>query len=129
MVNAINPLNPIQLNNNQSQSMSVDVFPGQRQEKGNEMPRLVVDRRQEASSAREEVPREEVEKATDKLNRLMNLVDKRRIFQIHEKSHHLMIKIIDQNTNEVLDEIPPERLLDILSGITQAVGIQVDKRI
>lgn len=129
MVSAINPLNPIQPSNNQNSALPADTFSGQRQENVNELPRLVVDRRQEVPSAREEVPREEVEKATDKLNRLMNLIDKRRVFQIHEKSHRLMIKIIDETTNEVLDEIPPKRLLDILSSITQAVGIQVDKRV
>lgn len=130
MVNAINPLNPVQINNNPNQqTMPADVFPGQRHVAGNEMPQLVVDRKQETSAAREEIPREEVEKATDKLNRLMGLVDKRRIFRIHEETHRLMIKIIDERTDEVLAEIPPERLLDILSGITKAVGIQVDKRI
>lgn len=129
MVNAINPLNPIQLNNNQNQSLPADVFPGQRQERANDVPMLVVDRRQNVSSAREEIPRGEVEKATDKLNRMMNILDTHRVFQIHEQSHRLMIKIVDDSTDKVLDEIPSERLLDILSGITQAVGIQVDKRI
>lgn len=129
MVNAINPLNPIQPNNSQNQTLPADVFPGQRKEKANDVPLLVVDRRQEASAAKEDIPREEVEKATDKLNRLMNIIDTHRVFQLHDKSHRLMIKIVDDRTNEVLDEIPPQRLLDILSGITQAVGIQVDKRI
>lgn len=128
-MSAINPLTPTQPNNNQAAVLPADVFPGQRQQKMGEVPRLVVDRRQEATSAREEVPREQVEKAADKLNRLMNLIDKRRVFKVHEKTHQLMIKIIDERTNEVLDEIPPERLLDILSGIAEAAGILVDKRV
>ncbi|WP_434511456.1 flagellar protein FlaG [Desulfitobacterium sp. AusDCA] len=129
MVNAINPLNPIQPNISQNTALPTDVFPGLRQDNSGEAPRLVVDRRQDVTSAREEVPREEVEKATDKLNRLMSLIDKRRVFQIHEQSHQLIIKIIDEKTNEVVDEIPPKRLLDILSSITQIVGILVDKRV
>lgn len=129
MVNAINPLNSLQPNVNQNLALPADAFPGQRKEKGNDIPRLVIDRRQKASSAREEIPREEVERAMDKLNRLMNLVEKRRKVQLDEKSHPLRIKIIDENTNQVLEEISPQRLMDILGTFSEAVGIQVDKRV
>lgn len=129
MVNAINPLNPIHPNISQNTALPADVFPGQRQENAGEAARLVVDRRQGVTSAREEVPREEVEEATNKLNRLLSLLGKRKLFQIHEQSDRLIIKIIDEKTNEIIDEIPPKRLLDMLSSITQEVGILIDKQV
>lgn len=121
-------LNPIQPNS-QSTTIPMDAFPGQKLERSQETPRPVVDRKQEIPTAREEIPREEVEKATEKLNRLMGIIDKRLEFSVHEKSHRVMVKIIDQTTGDVLDEIPPKRVLDILNSCSEMVGVLVDKRI
>ena len=121
-------LNPIQPNS-QSTTIPLDAFPGQKLERSQEAPRPVVDRKQEIPSAREEIPREKVEKATEKLNRLMGIIDKRLEFSVHEKSHRVMVKIIDQVTGEVLDEIPPKRVLDMMNSFSQMVGLMVDKRI
>lgn len=124
MVN-VNPVQP----NSQSTVLPADAFPGQKLERTQEAPRPVVQRKGEVASAREEVPREEVEKAAEKLNRLMGIVDKRLEFRVHEKSHRVMVKIVDQETGDVLDEIPPERILDILSSFSQLAGLLVDKRV
>lgn len=121
-------LNPIQPNT-QSTMIPLDAFPGQKLERSQETPRPVVDRKQETPSAREEIPRELVEKAAEKLNRLMGIIDKRLEFSVHERSHRVIVKIIDQITGEVLDEIPPKRVLDILSSFTDLVGLMVDKRV
>lgn len=121
-------LNPIQPNT-QSTMIPLDAFPGQKLERSQETPRPVVDRKQETPSAREEIPRELVEKAAEKLNRLMGIIDKRLEFSVHERSHRVIVKIIDQGTGEVLDEIPPKRVLDILSSFTDLVGLMVDKRV
>ncbi len=121
----INPIQP----NTQSTMIPIDAFPGQKLERSQDTPRKVVDRKQEIPSAREEIPREQVEKATEKLNRLMGIIDKRLEFSVHEKSKRVMVKIIDQANGEVLDEIPPKRLLDILSSISEIAGLMFDKRV
>lgn len=121
-------LNPIQPNS-QSTTIPMDAFSGQKLERSQEAPRPVVDRKQEIPSAREEIPREKVERATEKLNRLMGIIDKRLEFSVHEKSHRVMVKIIDQVTGEVLDEIPPKRVLDMMNSFSQMVGLMVDKRV
>lgn len=121
----INPIQP----NSQSTTIPLDAFPGQKLERSKETPRPVVDRKQEISSAREEIPREQVEKAAEKLNRLMGIIDKRLQFSVHEQSHRVMVKIVDQTTGEVLDEIPPKRILDMMNSFSQMVGLMVDKRI
>ena len=124
----INPIQP----NTQSTTIPLDAFPGQKLERSQETPRPVVDRKQEISSAREEIPREQVEKAAEKLNRLMGtmgIIDKRLEFSVHEKSNRVIVKIIDQGTGEVLNEIPPKRVLDMLSSFSEMVGLMVDKRV
>ena len=121
----INPIQP----STQSTTISLDAFSGQKLERSQETPRPVVDRKQEIPSAREEIPRELVEKAAEKLNRLMGIIDKRLEFSVHEKSNRVIVKIIDQETGEVLDEIPSKRALDILNSFTNMVGLMVDKRV
>lgn len=120
--------NPIQPNT-QSTTIPVNTFPGQKLEQSQETPRQVVDRKQEASSAREETPREEVEKVTDKLNRLMGIIDKRLEFRVDEKSQRVVVKIIDQQSGEVLNEIPSKQAMDMLDSFSDMVGLMVDKRV
>lgn len=123
----VNPINP---NNNQYNVIPSDTFPGQKLERDNpEMPRMVVEKKDDVTSAREEVPREEVEKAVEKLNRLMGLIDKRMEFRIHEKTNRIMVRIIDQENGEVLREIPPKKILDMLSSFIEFVGLMVDYKV
>lgn len=121
----INPIQP----NTQSTMIPLDTFPGQKLERSQNTPRKVVDRKQEIPSAREEIPREQVEKATEKLNRLMGIIDKRLEFSVHEKSDSIIVKIIDQLSGDVMDEIPPKRALEILDSFSQMAGLFFDKRI
>ena len=120
--------NPIQPNT-QSTTIPMDAFPGQKLERSQETPRKIVDRKQEIPSAREEIPREEVEKAVEKLNRLMGIIDKRYEFSIHEKSQRLSVKIVDQQSGEIIDEIPSQRALEILDSFSQIAGLLFDKRV
>ena len=120
--------NPIQPNT-QSTTIPVDAFPGQKLERSQETPLKVVDRKSEIPSAREEIPREEVEKAADKLNRLMGIIDKRLEFRVDEKSQRVVVKIIDKQNNEVLDEIPSQRALDILNSFSEMIGLLFDKQV
>ena len=119
---------PIQPNT-QSTTIPMDAFPGQKLERSQETPRKVVDRKQEIPSAREEIPREEVEKTAEKLNRLMGIIDKRLEFRVDEKSQRVVVKIIDKQNNEVLDEIPSQRALDILNSFSEMIGLMFDKRV
>lgn len=125
----VNPILPQPQPNTQTTAIPVNAFPGQKMERSQETPRPVVDRKQDTSSAREEVPREEIEKATEKLNRLMGIMDKRLQFRIHEETGRIMVKVIDDETGDVLDEIPAQRTLDILASFNQLVGLLVDKRV
>ena len=111
----VHPIQP----NTQSTTTPVDAFPGHKLERSQDAPRKVVDRKQETPAAREEIPREQVEKAVEKLNRLMGIIDKRYEYSIHENSHRLSVKIIDQLSGEVLAEIPSKRALEMLDSFSQ----------
>lgn len=121
-------INPIQANT-QTTMIPMDTFSGQKLEQSKESPRPVVNRKDEAPLAREEVPREEVEKTAEKLNRLMGIISKRLEFKVSDKTQRVSVKIIDQDTGDVLDEIPPKRILDMLDSFTQLGGLLVDKKV
>lgn len=49
-------------------------------------------------------------------------------FSIHEKTKQIMVKVLDRESNELIREIPPEKILDMIAGIWEAVGLFVDER-
>lgn len=117
----INPIQP----NTQSTLIPMDAFPGQKLDRSLETSRKVIDRKAEIPTAREEIPREEVEKAAEKLNRLMGIINKPLEFEPEAEGFY--VKIIDQPSGNVLSEITPQRTLDILGSFTQAAGLLFDE--
>lgn len=49
-------------------------------------------------------------------------------FSIHEKTKEVIVKIIDDETKEVIKEIPPEKIIDMIADMCERAGIFVDKR-
>ncbi|WP_088187767.1 flagellar protein FlaG [Desulfosporosinus sp. FKA] len=119
-------VNPIQPNIGVT-VLPLDAFPGQKSDKTQEVLVPVVDRKQETPSAREEIPREEIEKAAEKLNRMMGIIDRNMKFNIDNSTHQVMVKIVDSKTGEVLNEIPPKRIFDLLNSFYNMYGLLLDK--
>ena len=40
-----------------------------------------------------------------------------------------MVKVINSETNEVIREIPPEKILDLVAKMWELAGILVDERV
>ncbi|WP_250160093.1 flagellar protein FlaG [Caloranaerobacter azorensis] len=49
-------------------------------------------------------------------------------FSVHEKTKEIMIKVINTETKEVIKEIPPEKILDMIAKFMEMCGILVDER-
>jgi flagellar protein FlaG len=114
----------------QVDSVYADYSNGHKVTKDNtELPPQFVARKDEVPLAKEDIPREEVEKASEKLNRLMGIIEKKLEFRVHDKTHRVMVKIIDRETGDVLSEIPPKKVLDMLASFKDAIGVLVDERI
>lgn len=87
------------------------------------------------------IPREEssytekdVNKAIDKFNKVAEDEgiyaerSERAEYAFHDKLNQLMIKIVDKKTNEVLLEVPPKKILDMVAKMCEMVGILVDQK-
>ncbi|MCM3786007.1 flagellar protein FlaG [Neobacillus mesonae] len=48
---------------------------------------------------------------------------------IHEKTHDIMVKVLNKETGELIREIPPEKTLDLVAKMMEIAGILVDKKI
>ena len=49
-------------------------------------------------------------------------------FSYHEATKRISVKIVDQDTNEVIREIPPEKTLDMISKMWELAGLVVDEK-
>jgi len=69
-----------------------------------------------------------VSEAVEKINRALEGTN--RIFQytIHEGTKDIMIKVIDETTKEVIKEIPPKKILDMIASMMEMAGLLVDER-
>ncbi|MCF6465251.1 flagellar protein FlaG [Clostridium sp. Cult2] len=72
---------------------------------------------------------EELIKSIESANKQFVAFDRRFEFSIHEKTKQIMVKIIDVTTDEIIREIPPEKILDLVAAIWEISGIIVDERI
>lgn len=49
-------------------------------------------------------------------------------YSIHEGTKEIMVKVINQETDEVIREIPPEKILNMVAKMWEIAGIIVDER-
>jgi uncharacterized FlaG/YvyC family protein len=73
-----------------------------------------------------------LDEKTNQLNRAMEIFNKRLRFEVHEETERIMVKILEKkagNTDEVIKEIPPERVLDMLARLEEMIGLLIDERI
>jgi flagellar protein FlaG len=60
------------------------------------------------------------------MNRLHNVSLK---FDLHEATGRTMVKVIDRETEEVIREFPPEKVLDLAAKMEEMLGILFDQKI
>lgn len=70
----------------------------------------------------------DVEVAVNDVNKVLRYMNERLEFSVHETTNRIMVRVLDRATDEVLREIPPEQLLDLVAKLQELVGLLVDKR-
>jgi len=75
-----------------------------------------------------EIKEKDIDKALNKLNTF--LADKRTHaeYAVHDKLKDVMIKIVDDDTGEVIQELPPKKVLDMVAKMCEMVGLIVDNK-
>lgn len=66
--------------------------------------------------------------AIQKANKAILGGNRRFEFSIHEKTNEIMVKVFNSETDELIREIPNEKILDMVANICEMAGILVDER-
>jgi len=69
---------------------------------------------------------QEVIRAIETANKKFEIYNTRVEFSIHEKTHEIMIKVY--KNDEVIREIPPEKILDMVAKMLEMAGLLVDEK-
>ena len=75
------------------------------------------------------IGKKDLDDAINEVNKAIADYNRRFEFSVHEKTGSIMVKVINTETNEVIREIPPEKLLDMVAKLWELAGIIVDKRV
>jgi flagellar protein FlaG len=64
----------------------------------------------------------------EKANKAIIGANKTFEYSIHEKTKQIMVKVINSETKELIREIPPEKILDMVARMWELSGIMIDER-
>ncbi|SNS48820.1 flagellar protein FlaG [Anaerovirgula multivorans] len=86
--------------------------------------------RQDATAKEAGIPSEEqVVKAIERANKSFEPFDRRFEISVHEKMNAVMVKVINTMNDEVIREIPPEKILDMVAYMLEVAGILIDEKV
>lgn len=77
---------------------------------------------------KDEDKKKELEHSIKKLNKLLGPEHARAEYKIHDKFGDIMIKIVNTDTKEVLLEVPPKKILDLVAKLCELAGVVFDKK-
>ncbi len=66
--------------------------------------------------------------AIQKANKAIMGGNRRFEFSIHEETNEIVVKVFNSDTDELIKEIPNEKILDMVAKICEMAGIFVDER-
>jgi flagellar protein FlaG len=69
-----------------------------------------------------------LDKAVEQLNAVLASMDRHLRFSIDKPSGRTVVKFIDNKSNEVIKQIPPDEILSLSAKIKELIGILFDKR-
>ncbi|TQR32175.1 flagellar biosynthesis protein FlaG [Lysinibacillus sphaericus] len=70
-----------------------------------------------------------VQQAVNTMNQMLEVTHSAAKFVYHEGLERYYVTVVDQNTEEVVKEIPPKKLLDAFYEMQKMLGMIVDKKI
>jgi len=70
----------------------------------------------------------EIKNAIGKINKILEGDSTHLQYEKHDVFNEMIIKVIDDNTNQVISEIPSKKILDMVAKMCEMAGILVDKK-
>lgn len=79
-------------------------------------------------SQQKRITEKDVKSATDKLNKLLEGKSTHVEYDFIGKSRTMSVKIIDDKTQDVIKEIPPKKIIEMIDKLCELAGIMVDEK-
>lgn len=76
-----------------------------------------------------EETKEKVQDVVNKMNEMLEVTNNTSKFMYHEGLDRYYVTIVDRETEEVVKEVPPKRLLDSYYEMQKMLGMIVDEKI
>lgn len=76
----------------------------------------------------QEVSPEKIKAAINEVNSKIRTTRTECKYSYHEETHRISIKVFDQDTGDVIREIPPEKALDMVARAWELAGFLVDEK-
>ena len=73
--------------------------------------------------------KDKLEEAVNSINEFLNTQHKESKFVFHEGLDKYYVQLVDSETDEVIKEIPPEKLLNAFYEMQKLAGMIVDEKI
>jgi flagellar protein FlaG len=70
----------------------------------------------------------EVENAIIKINKFLEGEGTHLQYEKHDVLNQMIIKVIDDKTNEIIKEIPSKKILDMVAKMCELAGVLVNKK-
>lgn len=75
-----------------------------------------------------QISEKDVYNAIENANKAISHSNRKFEYSIHKETKEIMVKVIDSETNEVISEIPPEKILDMVAKMWEMAGLIVDEK-
>lgn len=75
-----------------------------------------------------QVSEHEVIQAIEKANKHIRSFDRRLEFSIHDATKQIIVKVIDTENDNIIREIPSEKILDMVAHLWEMAGLLVDEK-
>ena len=83
---------------------------------------------EQSKEKREEIAGKLMKEAVDSTNEALKMNRTSIRMKYHEDVNRVSIKIVDDETDEVIKEIPPEESIDMLKKLLEVNGLLIDER-
>lgn len=81
-----------------------------------------------SDAAFQAIPQAQLEQAVDEMNKHLLGRDVRMRFRVHKTTGRTYVQLINMKNDDVIKEIPPTKMLDVIGSIWKQMGIVVDKK-
>jgi flagellar protein FlaG len=71
----------------------------------------------------------QLNKYAEKLSKVMEILNHSIRFSVDDESDRMIVRIVNAETNEVIRQIPPKEVLQLMHRLDQMAGLMLDEKI